>query len=250
MPEFAMRNDMYRISLREGLIVIVKFVFIVLIVAYLFYDRVIFAFFFLPLFGIYFKREKSHMAAKKKEALTDGFLKALSALSTSLCAGLSFENAFREAVMDITRLYGQRAQIVIELSGICHKLSCGVRFETALSDFGDKSGIEAIKSFATVFVAAKGSGASYVTVITDCIDIMDKRQKTREEIRILIRQKQLEMNIMSIIPFGIIMYLKFSSGSFMEVLYHNVTGYVVMTTCLLLFVIALFIAERICEIGI
>ena len=62
--------------------------------------------------------------------------------------------------------------------------------------------------------------------------------------------KKLEFRIMSAIPIAMICYLKMSFPSFMEVLYGNLMGIVIMTVCLLIYVIAFEFGKKIVEIEV
>ena len=62
--------------------------------------------------------------------------------------------------------------------------------------------------------------------------------------------KKLEFKIMCAIPFAMICYLKLSFPSFMQVLYGNVLGVVIMTICLLVYVIAFEMGKKIVEIEV
>ena len=52
------------------------------------------------------------------------------------------------------------------------------------------------------------------------------------------------------IPLGILMYLRITSGSFIEVLYGNALGIAVMTVCLIVYVMAVFISVKIVDIKV
>ena len=229
------------------MICIGEYIIIISMISYLFYDSIRFIFFFLPLLPLYVKKRAERKKIRRKEELGEEFLRSIQSVATSLAAGLSPDNAFRQAHHEMERMYGPGGYIVIELREICRRISCGTRLEDALNDFAARSGIEAINDFAIVFATAKETGGSFSKVISDCVGIMEEERKTKEEVRVLIRSKQYEQRIMSMVPPGIILYLKLSSGSFIEVLYHNTLGYIVMTGCLLLYVLSVVLSEKICE---
>lgn len=243
-----MNYDKYSFSMVEWIICLGKYVLIGLTLSFLFYDSVKVFIFSLPLCCLFVKREKANKKRKRKDEVAEEFLKALQSVSTSVSAGYSFENAFIEAAADMERLFGKKGYIVIELKAIARKISCGIRIKEALNDFAVRSGIESIRDFALIFESAKDSGGNLNQVITRCIDIMESNRKTKDEIKVLLRQKQFEQRIMSAIPPGIILYLRMSSGSFLEVLYHNLRGCLIMTFCLVMYLVSILISEKICEI--
>lgn len=71
-----------------------------------------------------------------------------------------------------------------------------------------------------------------------------------EEIKTLIAAKVLEEHIMMIMPYGIIFYLRVSNGEFLEVLYHNALGVMLMTLFLIMIYAADIWASKIMEIRV
>lgn len=49
-------------------------------------------------------------------------------------------------------------------------------------------------------------------------------------------------------PLAIILYLRLGNGEFMEILYTSLTGKVLMTICLLIYLVAYCMAEKIVNI--
>ena len=62
--------------------------------------------------------------------------------------------------------------------------------------------------------------------------------------------KKLEGRIMNGMPLFILAYLKLTSGDFLELLYGNVLGVVVMTTALAAYAGAIRLSEKILDIRI
>lgn len=245
-----MNYDKYHLSARECMICIGEYIIIISLISYLFYDSMLFIIFFVPLTPLYVKKEAARRKINRKERLGEEFLKSLQSVATSLAAGISPENAFKEAYIEMERMYGPGELIVLELKELCQKLSYGTRLEEALQDFASRSGISAISDFALVFETAKETGGSFQRVISNCVNIMEEDYRIKGEIKVLIRSRQYEQRIMSVIPLGIILYLKLSSRGFLDVLYHNFFGYLVMTGCLAAYIISVIVSEKICEISL
>ena len=66
----------------------------------------------------------------------------------------------------------------------------------------------------------------------------------------VISGKRMEQKVMSIMPFGIILYLKLTAREFIAPLYGNILGMSVMTVCLIVYVIADGWAKRIVNIDV
>lgn len=218
--------------------------------AWLFYDSAVSAVVFAPFFLLFVKAAKAVKKRRYEETLTDEFLRCLISVSTSLSAGISPENAFLTAVSDMEKLYGSGSVIVKELGIISTQLKMGVRLEDALNDLAKRTQIPEIFDFAVVFSVAKERGANFSAVIASCVSVMEMRRQSECEARVLIRAKQYEQRVMCIIPPGIIMYLKLSSGDFIGVLYHNPAGVVLMSVCLFVYVSAVWLSEKIGDVKV
>lgn len=245
-----MNYTAYRLSAGEWLYCSGEYIIIISVISYLFYDSWISGIVFLPFIVLFIKREKARKLRLRHEELSTQFLKALQSIATSLAAGFSPENSFVETEEDMKRVFGEKSIIASEMKYINQQVKMGIRIEDALFDFSQRSGNEQIEDFALIFSVARYSGGSFAKVISSCTDIIQMNKQTEDEARVLIRGKQYEQRIVSVIPLGIIAYLRISSGGFMDILYHNLTGVIVMTISLIVYMTSIALAERICNIEI
>ena len=77
-------------------------------------------------------------------------------------------------------------------------------------------------------------------------EIMD----TRREIRTLLAARVYEQRIMSVMPAAVLLYIRLGSGEFLEGLYHNVTGVLVMSVCLGIYGAAYLMGKRMVQFEI
>lgn len=241
---------MRKLNIKEKIICIIIYIVLSLFAAWLFYDYFPAAFLFMPLMIPYLKAASALKQKRSEHELAGQFIRMLTSVSSSLCAGISPENAFVMARSDMEKLYGTRSEIVRQLSVINSKVAMGQRLETALADLAKRIKIPEIYDFSVVFSVAKEKGSDYATVISSCTQMMEDKRSSEEEARVMIRARQYEQRVMCIIPPGILIYLRTSSGSFISVLYHNLTGIVVMTVCLVVYVFAVCLAEKIGDVSI
>ena len=122
--------------------------------------------------------------------------------------------------------------------------------EDLLSDFAYRSGLDDITNFAEVFIVAKRNGGQLVQILSHSSEIIREKIQVQEEIRTLNANRRYEQKIMNLIPFLIILYMNFSSPGFFLVLYETFLGRVTMTVCLILYLTALYLSERIMNIEI
>ena len=217
-------------------------------IAYLFYDSW-FGLLLVPmLFGIIRKRQISFGIEKMQDQLAKEFLDALRGVSSSLLAGLSMENSWKEAQKEIERAYGKDAFLYRELDSMNHSVGFNMPLEQLLADFAARSGNADIASFSEVFAFAKRSGGNFVTIIEGTTGHMRARYETEREIQVLVASRKLEQKVMNLMPMMILAYLKVTSSGFMDVLYGNVAGVLFMSVCLLAYGGAMVLAERILDI--
>ena len=80
--------------------------------------------------------------------------------------------------------------------------------------------------------------------------MIKSRIDVEAEIRVMLSEKVLEQRIMNAVPFLIIFYISASSKGFFNVLYGNLTGVLVMSACLAVYLFAFGLSERIMAIRI
>ena len=73
---------------------------------------------------------------------------------------------------------------------------------------------------------------------------------SKEEIMTLTTSRQFEQKIMNMIPFFIIVYVEGSSPGFFDQMYSTGMGRVLMTMCLILYLTAFWLSERILDIEV
>ena len=169
---------------------------------------------------------------------------------TSLKAGYSIENAFREAGKDMELLYGKKSLICLELKRIYKGLGNNIPLEKLIGRLGKESGNADIEEFAEVFAVAKRSGGNMTDIIGRTISVISRKMDVEKEIDVLISSKRLEAGIMNVVPFFIIFYISITSNGFFDPLYHNVVGVILMTICMVVYFAAYLLSEKIVNITI
>ncbi len=233
----------------SDLIYTVVYMVLSVFAAWLFYDSFAAALFAVPFYFLFRKALRAYGRRRDDEKLTEEFLRSLVSVSTSITAGISPEKAFVIAASDMEKLYG-KGRMVRELSVINTQVGTGMRLTDALYDLAKRTNIQEIYDFAVVFRVAMEKGSDLSAVISSCSDIMEAKRDSECEARVMIRAKQYEQRIMCIIPPGILLYLRLSSGSFIEVLYHDPRGIAIMTICLFVYIFAICLSEKIGDVRV
>lgn len=220
-------------------------------VSWLFYDSMT-AFWILifPFLYLYLNRKKKLLCEKRKQLLGHQFREVILTVSSHLQAGFSVENAFVEAYRDICMLFGEKSLMARELLWILRRVENNESLEQALVQLAMRSDIEDIYEFAEIFSIAKRGGGEIRSIIMRTADIIGDKMEVKREIHTIMSEKELEQRIMQCMPFGMIGYLWLTSPGFLDSLYHNAAGMLLMTVCLGVYVLACFLAERILDIDI
>ncbi|MCR5796369.1 MAG: type II secretion system F family protein [Eubacterium sp.] len=193
-------------------------------------------------------KNKSRLIDKRKWELDIQFRDALDAVVAALVAGYSLENSFASARESLSLMYDDDALIIREMDYIVNRVEYNVPIEQVLQEFSDRSNVEDIRMFCDVVGIAKRTGGNLVKIIRGTSGNIAERQESRREIETMISGKKMEANIMSIIPMSMIVYMRVFSPGYLDPMYHNLAGVVMMTVCLVLYGLGVFAARRIMTI--
>lgn len=218
--------------------------------AYVFYRS--FIIFFVLLAGIvpYMSFRQCQAERSRRSLLALQFRESILAVSTAMNAGYSVENAFIEAYHDMKEMYGDEAPITEEYHRIVMKLRDNEQIEYIIRDFGRRSGIEDIGDFAAVFESAKRIGGDMTKIIKRAASNISEKIDVKREIETSMSARRLELRVMEAVPFGILLYLQTGSSDFISILYHNLTGQILMTAALVIYIAGVLTAERIINIEV
>lgn len=188
---------------------------------------------------------------RRRTLLKLHFKQALYSLSSSMAAGRSVENAFREAAKDLELLYpGGGSDMIRELDVIATRLEYGEPIESALLDFGRRARIEDIDHFIDVFVTCKRTGGDLIEVIRRTSAVIGEKMDIQQDISVMIAQKKFESNILLATPFVFILFINASAPEFMAPLYGSPLGVTLATVGLGLMCLSAWLMRRIMNIRI
>ena len=199
---------------------------------------------------MFLKEKKQSLQKKRQGEMTRQFQDGIQLMAASLQAGYSAENAFREAIRELVKVYGPETCVVQEFRHIEAQLSMNRNLEELLLDFGRRSGVDDIRSFAEVFLTARRTGGDLPGIIRNTVFCIRQKQETLQEIETCLAGKRMEQNIMSLIPILILAYVKLTSPEFVAPLYGNLTGTLVMTVCFAVYAAAWFWGRKIVQIEV
>ena len=257
---FPIRQNLERMALRYRLYeirpavsdwrILVKGCGIAALFGYFFYRSVVATLFMLPLLLPYYVLEKRKKRRRDAALIGAQFKDTLLSVTTALRAGYAAENAFVEAHKDMLLLSGRGSLICRETERIVAGLRNQVVLEKLLLQFAHRSGNAQILEFAEVFRVAKRSGGNMTQILTRTAEVIGSRLEVEKEIDVLLSAKKMEARIMEIVPFFIVFYVGATSKGFFDPLYHNLFGILTMSVCLVVYLIAYHMLEKIVDIQI
>lgn len=198
-----------------------------------------------------FLAERRRMLQKRRgKEMKRQFLDGIQMMAASLQAGYSPENSLAEALKELRKVYKDDDIIVNEFRMMEAQISMNRALEELFLDFGRRSSIDDIQSFAEVFWTAKRSGGDLLAIIGNTSACIRQKEETMQEIETCLAGKVMEQNVMSVIPMGILAYVKLTSPEFISSMYGNLMGTAVMTLCFLVYVTAYFWGRKIIRIEV
>ena len=224
--------------------------FLTILLSWLYYDSFLAIPFLIPLIWFWHKERENVRREKRQELFRKMFREWILLLASSLTAGYSMENALVQSYQELCLMFPKGGIMQEELKMMLAKAGNNQRPEILFDELAEKYPYEEVQSFAEVFKAARISGGSLQTVIRGTAAQMAEIMDTRREIRTLLAARVYEQRIMSVMPAAVLLYIRLGSGEFLEGLYHNVIGVLVMSICLGIYGTAYWMGKRMVQFEI
>ncbi len=186
---------------------------------------------------------------KRKKMLTAQFRDMCEGLSTALGAGKNVTDSFVAVNDDMRVQYGEDSFILNELSVILAGMDNNISIESLLEDFGVRSGIKDIESFASVFQTCYRKGGNIKDVIRNTTTILADKMEIRDELENLVSSSKMEQYIMIVMPILLIALIKMMSPEF-AANFVSGTGIISTTVAIVIFVVAYIVGKKVLDIKI
>lgn len=187
---------------------------------------------------------------RQRRKLESQFKESIQIMAGALNAGYSAENAIVVSCKEVEQLYGPQEIIVREFKFMAEQMKLNRSVEEVIQELADRSGLGEIQRFAQIFRIAKRSGGRLAPIISHTVSVMEDQSQVKEEIRTMTASVRFEQKVMNVIPFLMIFYIDFSSPGFFQVMYETAVGRLIMTVCLLLYLISCYLSSKILDIEI
>jgi tight adherence protein B len=181
---------------------------------------------------------------KRKRKLRIQFFDLLEALSVSMRAGNPVAKSLQSARDDLLLIYHDDSDIIVELDIIMGKFRNSVPLAEAFADFAERSGIDDISSFASVYATIEGKSSRADEIVRETQQIISDKMEIEMEIETLMTAAKSEVNIMLFMPLVILAIIGYAGAGFMDAIYTTPMGRIVATGGFAVFIISFALARK------
>ena len=157
--------ETYELSRKEWGIYGAEGILGIAVMDYVFYRNAGLFLVLLPIGMLFPLMLRKQLKKRRLETLRGQFKDAILAVASGLNAGYSVENAFAVSLKEMEEIHGSDSMIAKEIRLILRKVRLNLTFEEALGDFAKRSGLDDVKNFSDVFLAARKSGGELMKII-------------------------------------------------------------------------------------
>lgn len=200
----------------------------VTLTAWLFFD---FHWISLPLWfyvPVAVRRNRKEWKRQRKWELNLAFKDALVCLENSLTVGYSPESSTYESLKGLQQLYGEEHEICREFRRMYQQMELGRSMEEAFSEFGLRSDVADIKQLADIFAVVKRTGGNLSQVLRQTGGVLQEKIELKRELHTTLAAKRMEFQVMCVVPYGILLYLRLCAPAMSTALYRNRLGMLFM----------------------
>ena len=178
------------------------------------------------------------------------FFDLLEATSVAMRAGNPLLKSLQSAREDLILIYPEDGDIVTELEIIIGRFNNAVPLSEAFSDLAERSGLEDIASFASVYATIEGKSGRADEILRETQQIIADKMEIEMEIDTLMTAAKSEVNIMLFMPLVILGVIGYAGAGFMDAIYTTAAGRVVSTGGLIVFIISFILARKFSNVSL
>lgn len=242
--------SIYEFSMKEYIRYSIEGMGILVLISYLFYEKLWVILILMPSIYPYLKHKKKVLCEKRKRELKIEFRDMCISMSSSMSTGNSISNSIISAYREMKEMYGEKSDITRELSLMLKSLKMNIPVEDIFEKFADRSDIEEIRTFSEILNIAQRGGGDMIKIMKTTADGIGEKIDVEREIQSIINSKKYEQMIMNLVPFIIILYMKLTSPETLEVMYQTICGTVIMSICLFVYCVAYAAGKRMTRIEV
>jgi tight adherence protein B len=192
----------------------------------------------------YFNWHINYIKQQKISSLVDlQILEALTIIKNSLQSGCAITNAIVDVKNEL------KDPIRSEFDQISKSLSLGLSFDEAIEQASSKTNNREFKFILNILKISKDTGASLKDIFDQIIELISKRTATKSKISALTSQGKLSGNIVSLVPFIIILMMYLIEPDMMQPLFVTLSGNILLLVVVIMVVLGSLIVRKMTEIN-
>ena len=187
----------------------------------------------------------------RRKKLRVQFCDMLESMAVAARAGNTELHALESALGDLKLTYSEDADIIVEVTDILNKYRNGIQLRVLFRDFGERSGIDDILSFAQIFEVIEGKSNKFSDIIKQTQQVISDKIEIEQEIETVLTAPKQETAMMLVMP--VLLMLLFSSdgdNGMMGILFTTLFGRVLTTVCVIIFAASYFLAQKMTDIKV
>lgn len=182
--------------------------------------------------------------SKRRAKLRMQFFDFLEAMSVAMRAGNPPMKAMESARDDLLLIYPDNSDIITELDIAIAKFNNAIPLSAVFSDMAERSGLEDIESFASIYATIEGKSSRADEIVRETQQIIADKMEIEMEIETMMTAAKSEVNIMLFMPLVILGVIGYAGAGFMDSIYTTAIGRIVSTGGLIVFIISYIMAKK------
>lgn len=236
----------------QHILMYILFSILVSVIAFLFYHLVLVSVLIGFAVGIYVEKMYAESTIKKRQKILRlQFKDFLESMSVAVRAGNVEIHALKSALKDLKLSYNSKADIVREVENIILQYEKGgIELKVLFEDFAERSDIEDIRSFATIYSVIEGKSDRFGDILMETETIIADKIEIEQEIETVITSAKSETTMMLIMPIIIVVAMSAMGGELLEALFTTSAGHLAATAALVIFGISFVLAVKCSDIEV
>ena len=147
--------------------------------------------------------------------------------------------------------YDDSSMIITELTRMRNRMvNSNEEDSVVLRDFADRSHLEDISDFVSVYETLKSTGGNLALAISRAASVIADKINLEGELKSMMAEKAFEGRIVSLAPIAIVLFLRITSPEYLIPLNESFKGNLIVTFALALMGASLILTERISKVEI
>lgn len=236
----------------QHMLVYIAMVLISTVVLMLFYHNIVISLVIGLIVGIFLKKMLvKSVIDKRKKQLRLQFKTFLESMTVAVRAGQNELVSLQSALDDLKLTYNGENDIIVEIDHIIKAYrNADIPLSDLFLDFGNRSGIEDIKTFGTIFMVISGKSDNFASIINQTQQIISDKIEIESEIETSITSVKSELYMLFVMPILMVAMMSSMGGDMMDILFTTTTGWIISTISIVIFIVSFFMAQKFTDIKI